>query len=123
MKQFVSDIVSYVDPFLAKNGGPMILAQIENEYRENDMVYVDWCGGLITNDFASTQIPQIMCNGHSANSTIDTRDGCNCFEGSWMFRHRGAYLNQPLMHTEDWGWFQAWGEPLAIRYKESWLEE
>ncbi|CAF1158272.1 unnamed protein product [Adineta ricciae] len=118
MKRFVSDIISYVEPFLAKNGGPIILAQIENEYNGDDMAYVDWCGSLVSNDFASTQIPWIMCNGHSANSTIETCNGCDCFDGNWMDEHRQKYPSQPLMFTEDWGWFQPWGEALGVRKTE-----
>jgi hypothetical protein len=118
IKRFVSDIVAYVDPFLAKNGGPIILAQIENEYSGDDMAYVDWCGSLVANDFASTKIPWIMCNGRSANSTIETCNGCNCFDGGWMDRHRHTYPNQPLMLTENWGTFQLWGQVSGVRSSE-----
>ncbi|UJR18590.1 hypothetical protein I4U23_005497 [Adineta vaga] len=118
MKRFLSDIIVYVDGFLAKNGGPIILAQIENEYGGNDRAYVDWCGSLVSNDFASTQIPWIMCNGLAANSTIETCNGCNCFDDGWMDRHRRTYPNQPLLFTENWGWFQGWGEGLGIRTPE-----
>jgi beta-galactosidase len=115
MKRFVSDIVAYVDPFLAKNGGPIILAQIENEYNGGDTAYVEWCGSLVSNDFASTKIPWIMCNGRSANSTIETCNGCNCFDNGWIDQHRHAHPDQPLLFTEDWGWFQPWGQALGIR--------
>ncbi len=118
MKRFVSDIIAYVDPFLAKNGGPIILAQIENEYNGDDTAYVDWCGSLVTNDFASTKIPWIMCNGRSANSTIETCNGCNCFDGGWMDRHRRTHPNQPLMFTENWGTFQLWGQASGVRSHE-----
>ena len=118
MKRFVSDIVSYVDPLLAKNGGPIILAQIENEYGGGDTAYVDWCGSLVSNDFAATKIPWIMCNGRSANSTIETCNGCNCFDDGWIDRQRAAHPDQPLMYTENWGWFQPWGQALALRRTE-----
>jgi hypothetical protein len=32
MRKFLLNIIDYVTPYLAKNGGPIILAQIENEY-------------------------------------------------------------------------------------------
>jgi len=63
MRQFILNIIDYVTPYLAKNGGPIILAQIENEYHGNDTAYVDWCGSLVTNELSSTEIPWIMCNG------------------------------------------------------------
>jgi hypothetical protein len=118
MKRFVSDIVTYVDPFLAKNGGPIILAQIENEYNGGDNAYVEWCGSLVSNDFASTKIPWIMCNGAVASSTIGTCNGCNCFDNGWMDNHRRYQPNEPLLFTEDWGWFQPWGEALGVRTAE-----
>ena len=64
MRQFILNIIEYVNPYLAKNGGPIILAQIENEYAGNDQAYVDWCGSLVSNELSSTEIPWIMCNGH-----------------------------------------------------------
>ena len=39
-----------MEPYLARNGGPVILAQIENEY-QGSQSYVDWCG-QITADLA-----------------------------------------------------------------------
>ena len=43
MGTFVTWIADTVEPYLAKNGGPIILAQIENEY-EGSTEYVNWCG-------------------------------------------------------------------------------
>ena len=55
MKQFILTIMNYVTPYLAKNGGPIILAQIENEFNGNDQAYIDWCGSLVTNELSSTK--------------------------------------------------------------------
>jgi hypothetical protein len=115
MKKFVLEIVDYVTPYLAKNGGPIILAQIENEYGHNDTAYVDWCGSLVTNELASTEIPWIMCNGRSANSTIETCNVCNALDDGWVDHHRQNDSDKPMMLTENEGWFQQWGLPLSIR--------
>jgi beta-galactosidase GanA len=72
MRLFILNIIEYVNPYLAKNGGPIILAQIENEYNGDDQSYVDWCGSLVSNELSSKEIPWIMCNGRAANSTIET---------------------------------------------------
>ena len=88
MKKFILEIVHYVTPYLAKNGGPIILAQIENEYGGNDQAYVDWCGDLVTHELAFTQIPWTMCNGKSANSTIETCNSCNCLDSGWIDNHK-----------------------------------
>ena len=115
MRKFILGIVDYVTPYLAKNGGPIILAQIENEYNRDDQAYVDWCGSLVTNELLSTQIPWIMCNGKSANSTIETCNSCNFLTDNWMDEHRKNYPDQPLLYTENEGWFQQWGQAFAIR--------
>ena len=115
MKKFILEIVDYVTPYLAKNGGPIILAQIENEYVQNDMAYVDWCGSLVSNELSSTDILWTMCNGHSANSTILTCNSCNCLDDGWIDRHRQNFPDQPLLFTENEGWVQIWGEAVALR--------
>jgi hypothetical protein len=115
MRQFILNIIDYVTPHLAKNGGPIILAQIENEYGGGDDAYVDWCGSLVSNELSSTEIPWIMCNGKSANSTIETCNSCNCVSDGWVDQHRRNYPDQPLLFTENEGWFQVWGLPISLR--------
>jgi hypothetical protein len=58
---------------------------------------------------------KLMLIGGSANSTIETCNSCNCFEDGWMDNHQKNYPNQPMLFTENEGWFQSWGEALAIR--------
>ncbi|CAF0982021.1 unnamed protein product [Didymodactylos carnosus] len=116
MKRFIGDILNYVKPYLASNGGPIILAQIENEYGANDQNYVDWCG-KVAEEF-NVGIPWIMCNGHSANNTIETCNSCNCVDDGWTDNHLKQFPQQPFMFTENEGWFQQWGEAVAIRATE-----
>ncbi|CAF3494799.1 unnamed protein product [Adineta steineri] len=115
MRKFVMSIVEYVNPYLAKNGGPIILAQIENEYNGDDQAYVDWCGSLVTNELSSTDIPWIMCNGRAANSTIETCNSCNCLDDGWIDHYRRDHPDKPMLFTENEGWFQPWGQAVAIR--------
>jgi beta-galactosidase len=115
MKKFTLEIIDYVNPYLAKNGGPIILAQIENEYGGSDQAYVDWCGSLVSNELASTELVWIMCNGHAANSTIETCNSCNCLDDGWMDHHRQSSPDTPMLFTENEGWFQQWGDAVAIR--------
>lgn len=115
MRQFMLNILDYVTPFLAKNGGPIILSQIENEYKGDDTAYVDWCGDLVNNELSVAEIPWIMCGGATANSTIETCNSCNCFDNHWMEGHRREYPDTPLIFTENEGWFQQWGRAVGIR--------
>lgn len=115
MRKYILDIMNYASPYLAKNGGPVILAQIENEYGGKDQAYVDWCGSLVTNELAFTAIPWTMCNGMSANSTIVTCNSCNCYDGGWMDHFRQNYSDRPMIFTENEGWYQQWGLASGIR--------
>ena len=115
MRKFILDLIDYVTPYLAKNGGPVILAQIENELHGDDTAYVSWIGSLVSNELVSTEIPWTMCSGNSANSTIETCNSCNCFTAGWMDQHRKDFPDKPMIFTEDEGWFQTWGQALAIR--------
>ncbi len=45
MQFFVIVIADLMKPYLARVGGPIIMAQIENEYH-GDQNYVNWCGDL-----------------------------------------------------------------------------
>ena len=115
MKGFILAIMNYVEPYLAKNGGPIILAQIENELNGDDAAYAGWCGDLVSNELASTKIPWIMCNGHSARNTIETCNSCNCVDDGWINYHFRTRSNQPMMFTENEGGFDIWGNALTIR--------
>ena len=107
MEQFVTDITKITEKYLARNGGPIILAQIENEYHWSEyMDYVNWCGELTAK--LDLGIPWVMCNGLSANNTINTCNGDDCQEYASV--HPTKYPGQPLAWTENEGWFQQWSE-------------
>ena len=104
MATFVRAIAMVAYPFLAKNGGPIILAQIENEY-QGSQEYVDWAGALA--DSLNFKIPWVMCNGMSAKNMINTynfNDGAR----DYAEMHEQAWPDQPLAWTENEGWFQEW---------------
>lgn len=70
MARFVKDMVALATPYLAKNGGPIVMAQIENEYGWNYPSYISWVGELVAS--LNISVPWIMCNGHSAKDTVNT---------------------------------------------------
>lgn len=61
MTRFVTHMVALTRPFLAENGGPIVLAQIENEFNDDDPAYVAWCGDLVRT--LNTSIPWVMYVG------------------------------------------------------------
>ena len=104
MATFVKAIGEVAMPFLAKNGGPIILAQIENEYG-GSQEYVDWCGQLAESlDF---QVPWVMCGGASANNTVNTHNGVDGAR-DYAEYHEQKFPHQPLAWTENEGWLQMW---------------
>lgn len=94
--------------FWADQGGPIALAQVENELHTSDDAYVEWCGELAANSGAP--VPWLMCNGRSANNTINSCNGGDCTSFIEDNGQNGMVLiNQPAMWTEDWtGWYQQW---------------
>ena len=107
MKTFMQEIVKISTPYLAENGGPIILAQIENEYKHNlNPTYIDWCGKVTTE--LDINIPWVMCNGDSAKQTINTCNGNDCYD-KYAKTHNTTYPGQPLAWTEDEGWYNFWG--------------
>lgn len=115
MAHFVTDMVKLATPYLATNGGPIIMAQIENEFRFNDPDYVAWCGSLVAG--LDLGIPWLMCNGQSANNTINTCNGNDCT--AYAYAHVLAFPGQPLAWTENEGWFQEWDrQPMLPSYDD-----
>ena len=110
VKDFMDVFVEKIRPFLAENGGPVILAQVENEYHpidDQDKMYVRWCGELALS--YNLRVPWIMCNGASANGTINACNGDDCWD--YAMAHNVSYPGQPLMWTENEGWFSVWSGP------------
>ena len=81
-------------------GGPIVLAQIENELGGNaDPRYVQWNGDM-ANAF-NVGVPWIMCNGVSANNTINTCNGNDCAGFLEQNGQSGRILiDQPGLWTE-----------------------
>ena len=116
MERFVTDIAKITEKYLARNGGPIILAQIENEYGWIEfMDYINWCGELVAK--LNLGIPWVMCNGYSANNTINTCNANDCSQ--WYAKyHTEKFPNQPLAWMENEGWYQKWS---AV--DETWLDD
>ena len=83
MQNWTAEVAGVVEDagLWAHQGGPVVLAQIENELDASDdpehgADYVQWCGDM-ANDLVPT-VPWIMCNGDAATNTINS---CNGYEG------------------------------------------
>ena len=110
VQTFLFEIRDKIEPYLSKNGGPIVMAQIENEYKDttpNGIEYINWCGQLA--DELNMNVSWVMCNGLSANNTINVCNANNCYD--YAMNHVIEYPEQPLGWTEDEGWFQTYGHP------------
>ena len=110
MADMMKEVVRYVEPHLARNGGPIIMTQIENEYgRYNE--YVQWCGNLTQQ--LNTDTVWIMCQQPTPPAPIiPTCNGDDCSGYVQAQQTNGL----PAMWTEDWvAWFQHWGESVPTR--------
>eukprot|EP00037_Helgoeca_nana_P027214 m.310008 g.310008 ORF g.310008 m.310008 type:complete len:954 (-) comp27435_c0_seq3:149-3010(-) len=113
MATFVRKIGSIVEPYLPHHGGPVVLAQIENElHNPPGSAYVEWCGELAAS--LGFDVPWVMCNGASANNTVNTCNGNTCgADGAYADTHASKFPDQPMGWTEDWSWFATWGTPVT----------
>ncbi|CAM6034568.1 unnamed protein product [Sphagnum compactum] len=118
MQRFVSVVVSLMKQheLFAQQGGPIILAQIENEYGNIDAAYGEagkrymrWAASMA--ESLDTGVPWIMCQQPDAPSfIINTCNGFYC--DGW----KPNAADKPTMWTENWsGWFHTWGEALPSR--------
>ncbi|WJX36395.1 hypothetical protein P8452_24277 [Trifolium repens] len=121
MKIFTTKIVTMCKEagLFAPQGGPIILAQIENEYGdvmshygEAGNAYINWCAQMALSQ--NVGIPWIMCKQSNAPSPI-----INTCNGYYCHDFKPNNPKSPKMFTENWvGWFQKWGEKRPHRTVE-----
>ncbi|KAJ4955330.1 hypothetical protein NE237_012113 [Protea cynaroides] len=112
MKNFTTLIVDMVkqEKLFASQGGPVIIAQIENEYGNVDSPYgepgkeyVHWCANFA--ESLDIGVPWIMCQQSDAPPPM-----INTCNGWYCDSFTPTNPNTPKMWTENWtGWFKNWG--------------
>ncbi|XP_074317084.1 beta-galactosidase 15-like isoform X2 [Silene latifolia] len=121
MQNFTTLIVDMIkeENLFASQGGPIILAQIENEYGnvmspygDAGKAYINWCAKMAVAQ--NIGVPWIMCQQSDApQPMINTCNGWYCHD----FTPNNP--NSPKMWTENWtGWFTNWGGKLPHRTAE-----
>nr|CAG30724.1 putative beta-galactosidase precursor [Hordeum vulgare] len=122
MEKFVRFIVQKLKDaeMFASQGGPVILAQIENEYgniKKDHIVegdkYLEWAAQMAIS--TNTGVPWIMCKQSTApGEVIPTCNGRHCGD-TWTLKDK----NKPRLWTENWtAQFRAFGDQLALRSAE-----
>ncbi|KAI8930128.1 glycosyl hydrolases family 35-domain-containing protein [Entophlyctis helioformis] len=122
METFIVKVLQVVEPFLPRNGGPIIMLQIENEYgfvegaygSDGDK-YIHWAADLAAKH--DVGVPWFMCKQDRIVSIITTCNGFYC--DNWIAEHRVSHPAHPHMFTELWsGWFQNFGSAKPRRPAE-----
>ncbi|KAJ8545578.1 hypothetical protein K7X08_018161 [Anisodus acutangulus] len=118
MKLFLAKIVNLMkdENLFATQGGPIILAQVENEYGNVEWaygvsgeLYVKWAAETAVS--LNTTVPWVMCaQADAPDSVINT---CN---GFYCDRFTPNSPSKPKMWTENYvGWFLAFGYSVPYR--------
>nr|VDD45078.1 unnamed protein product [Brassica oleracea] len=112
IQNFTTMIVDMVmkEKLFASQGGPIILAQIENEYGnimgpygEAGESYIKLCANMA--QALNVGVPWIICQQNYAPQPM-----LNTCNGFYCDNFTPNNLNTPKMWTENWtGWFKQWG--------------
>lgn len=118
MKGFLAKIVNLMkeENLFASQGGPIILAQVENEYGNVEWaygvggeLYVQWAAETAVG--LNTSVPWVMCAQEDAPDPI-----INTCNGFYCDRFTPNSPSKPKMWTENYsGWFLAFGNPIPYR--------
>ena len=118
MEKWCRLLVDYLRPMFAPTGGPIVMAQFENEfnnvkklYKADGQRYLQWCVQLA--DSLNLGVPLVMCCG-GAKGAVET---INAFYAHLQVAsHRREHPDQPALWTEFYtGWYNTWGYANQVR--------
>uniref|UniRef100_M1A6P4 Beta-galactosidase n=1 Tax=Solanum tuberosum TaxID=4113 RepID=M1A6P4_SOLTU len=123
MKKYSEMVIDLMkkEKLFAPQGGPIILAQIENEYnnvqaayKENGKKYIEWAANMAVGLYDG--VPWIMCKQKEAPPTvINTCNGRHCAD---TFTGPNG-PNKPTLWTENWtAQYRTFGDPPSQRSAE-----
>ncbi|MDE1163379.1 MAG: beta-galactosidase [Acidobacteriaceae bacterium] len=113
---YLTRLTEEVKPFLATNGGPIVLVQIENEYShiarrygEEGQQYLRWIVEL-ANRIGLGKVPLTQCEG-SAQGALATANSDTVTPEHVAEMHAAA-PNAPAIWSELYpSWYALWGQP------------
>ncbi|MBA0811904.1 hypothetical protein Gohar_025917 [Gossypium harknessii] len=118
MLRFLAKIVGLMkeEKLFASQGGPIILAQVENEYELVEWaygvageLYVNWAAEVAIS--LNTTVPWVMCRQEDAPDPI-----INTCNGFYCDQFTPNSPSKPKMWTENYsGWFKSFGYPIPHR--------
>jgi hypothetical protein len=113
VEKYFEHLSAEIRPYIAANGGPVILVQVENEYSnvakrygEDGQKYLRWMVDLTAHLGLNVQI--ITCEG-GAPGSVECVTG-HSISDEIIARHQSIHPDQPKLWTELWtGWYDTWG--------------
>jgi len=118
MERWIRTLADYIRPLCAPSGGPVILAEIENEYDalmpvygEDGRRYMEWALELARS--LGLGVPWLTC--------VPATGGLRAIHNSAVTSQlladfRTAHPDQPMLWTEYWpGWYRTFGHPPTLR--------
>jgi hypothetical protein len=111
-------LLAQVGDYQATHGGPIILAQVENEYKiiakeygNVGQQYLEWMADVARE--VGIEVPLMMCEG-AAPGILETFNNFTMHERVAAYRRK--YPNSPILWTELWpGWYDVWGSRRHLR--------
>ncbi len=121
VRSWLARLGDELQPFHARNGGPIIAVQLENEYGAfaSDAAYLrELCAVLVQSGFGDLPVYTIDQPGDLHAGALDGVCAAVTFApgdaGSQFVTLAELRPQQPLLCGEYWaGWFDHWGEPHA----------
>ena len=112
VEHWLSQLMAKVGRYQITRGGPVILIQMENEYKlvakrygREGKKYLKWIGEMAK--AVGVEVPIIMCEG-AAKGVIETLNDFSVWP--LIDRHRRRTPDKPILWTENWpGWYDTWG--------------
>ncbi|KAJ1535895.1 Beta-galactosidase 7, partial [Nowakowskiella sp. JEL0078] len=103
MERFIVKTIEVIRPYLASNGGPIILLQMENEYITfqwfnfpRGHLYIQWAANLAKR--LDVGVPWFMCEQGNIRTLLNTYNGH--YADDRISKHKSRFPNQPAMYTE-----------------------
>lgn len=114
VESYFEKLASVIKPYLAANGGPVILIQVENEYAniakrygEAGQQYLRWIVDL-SKRVGFSAVPTTTCEG-GASGAIETANG-QTIDQSRVDQIRATHPGTPVLWSELYpAWYQIWG--------------
>lgn len=119
VEKYFEHLAAEIRPYLATNGGPVIMVQVENEYLniakrygEEGQRYLRWVVDLAKR--LGLDVQTITCEG-GAPGSVECVNG-HSIPLQRIEKHKTLHPDQPLIWTELWpGWYDTWGFQHHIR--------